>query len=91
MILCDFFFLAENMTFKARAAGQLCTKLLYEYGARALRDVESKKLTDAVEKVIEANILLSGCGFECGGISASHGVQAYLTMHPVASSEQFFF
>ena len=37
-------------------------------------------LTEAVEKIIEANTLLSGLGFENCGVSAAHGVHDALTV-----------
>ena len=32
------------------------------------------QVTPAVEKVIEANTLLSGLGFESGGLAAAHAI-----------------
>jgi glycerol dehydrogenase len=40
-------------------------------------------VTPAVEKVVEANTLLSGLGFESGGLAAAHAVHNGLTALPV--------
>jgi glycerol dehydrogenase len=45
-----------------------------EYGVAAKIAVERQALTPAVERVIEANILLSGMGFESSGLAAAHGI-----------------
>ena len=47
---------------------------LMEYGVSAKLAVEQNVVTPAVEKVIEANILLSGLGFESSGLAAAHGI-----------------
>lgn len=39
-------------------------------------------MTPAVEKVVEANTLLSGLGFESGGLAAAHAVHNGLTAVP---------
>jgi glycerol dehydrogenase len=62
-------------TSAALALARLCHDILVEYGASAKLAVEAKALTPAVEKVIEANILLSGLGFESGGLAAAHAIQ----------------
>ena len=49
---------------------RLCYDLLLRYGSEALDGVKRGEYTPALEKVVEANILLSGVGFErrpCGG------------------------
>ena len=39
-------------------------------------------MTEAVEKVVEANTLLSGLGFESGGLAAAHAIHNGLTALP---------
>ena len=39
-------------------------------------------MTPAVEKVVEANTLLSGLGFESGGLAAAHAIHNGLTAAP---------
>lgn len=50
-----------------------------EYGADALAAVERDAVTPAVERVVEANTLLSGLGFESAGTAGAHAVQVGLT------------
>ena len=45
-----------------------------EYGVSAKQAVDHDAVTPAVERVIEANILLSGLGFESAGLAAAHGI-----------------
>ncbi len=59
-------------TMAAMALARLCYETLMEYGLEAKRAVEHGALTPAVEKVIEANVLLSGLGFESGGLATAH-------------------
>lgn len=58
----------------------LCYKNLIEYGYQAKLAVERKVSTTAVEKVVEANTLLSGLGFESSGLAAAHAVHNGLTV-----------
>jgi len=44
--------------------------------------VERKIVTPAVEKIVEANVLLSGLGFESGGCSTAHMVANCLPSYP---------
>jgi glycerol dehydrogenase len=57
----------------------LCFTTLMEYGLQAKQDCQAKKLTPAVEYVIEANTLLSGVGFESGGVASAHALNEALT------------
>jgi glycerol dehydrogenase len=69
-------------TSAALALARLCYDTLMEYGESAKLAVEQKALTPAVEKVIEANILLSGLGFESAGLSSAHGIHEGLVALP---------
>lgn len=62
------------------AIATLCRDTLFEYGLEAKRSLEAKVVTPALEKVVEANVLLSGLGFESGGLSAAHGTVEGLTV-----------
>jgi len=66
----------------AMAVAQLCYETLMEYGVEAKRAVEKKVLTPAVEKVIEANVLMSGLGFESGGLATAHMIANALPALP---------
>jgi len=59
-------------TMAALAIAQLCYDTLMEWGIEAKSAVEADAVTPAVEKVIEANVLLSGLGFESGGLALAH-------------------
>ena len=61
---------------------QLGYDLLMEYGVEAKRAVEKKVVTPAVEKVVEANVLLSGMGFESGGVATAHMIANCLPSLP---------
>ena len=64
----------------AHALAKLCYDILISNGAVAKTSVENKSVTQALENVIEANILLSGLGFESGGLAAAHAVHDGLTV-----------
>ncbi|MFP4545182.1 MAG: glycerol dehydrogenase [Candidatus Kapaibacterium sp.] len=63
----------------AYALARLCYETLIDYGALAKMSVERKTVTEAFEKVVEANTLLSGLGFESGGLGAAHAIHNGLT------------
>jgi glycerol dehydrogenase len=58
----------------AMALARLCYDMLIENGYKAKLALEKGALTPAVESIIEANTLLSGLGFESGGVAAAHAV-----------------
>jgi len=53
---------------------RLCYDTLMDCGVSAKLAVDQNAVTPAVERVIEANILLSGLGFESSGLAAAHGI-----------------
>ncbi|MEE8400006.1 MAG: glycerol dehydrogenase [Desulfobacterales bacterium] len=53
---------------------RLAYDILMEYGLAATREVAEKKAGPALEEVAEANILLSGIGYESGGLAAAHAI-----------------
>ncbi|MFZ2154198.1 MAG: glycerol dehydrogenase [Candidatus Moraniibacteriota bacterium] len=73
-------FAAGKGTMTAYALAKLCFDTLFEYGVIAKVSNENKTVTPALEKVIEANTLLSGLGFESGGIASCHAIHNGLTM-----------
>ena len=64
------------------ALAELCFSVLMEDGVEALTALKQGACTEAVENVIEANILLSGVGFENTSCAAAHGIHAGLTQLP---------
>jgi glycerol dehydrogenase len=69
-------------TLSAMAIARLCYDVLLEHGVDARRDVEQNIVTPAVEKVIEANVLMSGIGFESGGVATAHMIANCLPSFP---------
>lgn len=59
-------------TMAALTLARLCYDVLMEHGLEAKRAVAANIVTPAVEKVVEANVLLSGLGFESGGVATAH-------------------
>ncbi len=64
-------------------AGLMIAKLCYETlladGVAAKAASESQVVTQALDRIVEANILLSGLGFESGGLASAHSVHNGLT------------
>jgi len=69
-------------TMAAFAIAKLCYEALLEHGIAAKAAVEKNEVTDAVEKIVEANVLLSGLGFESGGVATAHMVANCLPSFP---------
>lgn len=69
-----------SSTAAALALAKLCYEILIESGLQAKLSVERGVVTPAAEKVIEANTLLSGLGFESSGLAAAHAVHNGLTV-----------
>lgn len=61
-----------TVTLAAAAIAKLGYDILMEHGIQAKLAAEAGVLTPSVEKVIEANILHSGLGFESGGLASAH-------------------
>jgi glycerol dehydrogenase len=66
-------------TRSATALAELCYRTLLADGAQALTAVRARSVTPALERVVEANTLLSGLGFESSGLAAAHAVHNGLT------------
>lgn len=58
----------------ALTAARACFDTLMAHGLDAKRDIEQGKVTLAVERIVECNILLSGIGFESGGLALAHAI-----------------
>ncbi len=58
---------------------RLCYDTLVTYGTAAKVAVDNHIVTPAVDRVVEANILLSGIGFESSGLGAAHSIHNGLT------------
>ena len=69
-----------NTTGAAMALAELCFDTLMEEGVKAKIALEAGVCTPAVEKIIEANALLSGIGFESAGLAGAHAIHNGLTV-----------
>jgi len=80
---------AANMTgdlgsFTAYTLARLCYDTILEYGILAKSACENGVVTPALERIVEANTLLSGLGFESGGLGAAHAIHNGFTVLPEA-------
>ncbi len=66
-------------TQSALALARLCYQTLLADGADALHAVRTQVVTPALERIVEANTLLSGIGFESSGLAAAHAIHNGLT------------
>ncbi|WP_147163337.1 glycerol dehydrogenase [Pararhodospirillum oryzae] len=66
----------------ALALARLCYDTLLEYGVQAKRAAETGGVTPALDAIVEANTLLSGLGFESGGLAGAHAIHNGLTRLP---------
>jgi len=64
----------------AYALARLCYETLLEYGVMARISCEVHAVTPALEHIVEANTLLSGLGFESGGLAAAHAIHNGFTV-----------
>ncbi|NLM21378.1 MAG: glycerol dehydrogenase [Peptococcaceae bacterium] len=84
-----------KITASALALARLCYDILLKYGLQAKIACESKLVTPALEKVVEANTLLSGLGFESGGTAAAHAISEGFSlieeMHDLTHGEKVAF
>jgi glycerol dehydrogenase len=64
----------------ALTLARLCYDTLLRDGVAARQAVERNVVTPALERVVEANTLLSGLGFESGGLAAAHSIHNGLTV-----------
>ncbi len=80
---------AGNMTgdigsLTAYSLAELCYDTLLRYGVSAKTACENSVVTPALERIVEANTLLSGLGFESGGLATAHAIHNGLTVLPEA-------
>jgi glycerol dehydrogenase len=69
-------------TITAGALARLCLDTLLADGPAACEAVRREAVTPALERLVEANTLLSGLGFESGGLAVAHSVHNGLTVAP---------
>jgi len=82
-------------THSALALAQLCYRTLIADGLAAKQAVEANAVTPAMDRIVEANTLLSGLGFESSGLAAAHSIHNGLTAvgqtHPYLHGEKVAF
>jgi glycerol dehydrogenase len=82
-------------TQSALALAELCYRTLLSDGVAALEAMKRQETTPALERLVEANTLLSGLGFESSGLAAAHAVHNGLTVaagtHPYMHGEKVAF
>jgi glycerol dehydrogenase len=64
------------------AIARLCYDTLMAYGVAAKVASDAGIVTPALERIVEANTLLSGLGFESAGLAAAHAIHNGLTALP---------
>ncbi|MBY0754109.1 glycerol dehydrogenase [Clostridium sardiniense] len=64
----------------ALVLAKLCYETLLNDGKKAKEACDCNLVTKALENIIETNILLSGLGFESGGLAAAHAIHDGLTI-----------
>jgi len=79
----------------AMAISKLCRDIVVSKGADAMAECRSGRPGSAFESVLEANILLSGIGFESGGVAAAHAIhhglaECYETHHALHGEKVAF-
>ncbi|MBW2059857.1 MAG: glycerol dehydrogenase [Deltaproteobacteria bacterium] len=67
-------------TMTSYALARLCYETLLEHGVAAKLACEAHVVTPALDHIVEANTLLSGLGFESGGLAAAHAIHNGLTV-----------
>ncbi|NMA24657.1 MAG: glycerol dehydrogenase [Clostridiales bacterium] len=71
-----------HITNTAAALARLCLDTILEYGFNAKISCERKTLSPDFEKVVEANTILSGLGFESGGVAVAHALSEGFSVIP---------
>ncbi|MDD1730332.1 MAG: glycerol dehydrogenase, partial [Methanospirillum sp.] len=64
------------------ALAKLCYEILIRDGLKAKKSAENKIYSKEFENIIEANIYLSGVGFESNGLACAHSIYNSLTVGP---------
>ena len=71
--------LGRQGTSLAYVIARSCFDTILQHGAAAVTHCMAGLVTPQVDEVIEANVLLSGLGFESGGVAAAHAIHHGLT------------
>ncbi|KGO32378.1 glycerol dehydrogenase [Oenococcus alcoholitolerans] len=71
--------LAAKQTAVGNAIAAKCEETLFKYGLEAMTSAKNHVASKALDKIVEANTLMSGVGFESGGLAAAHAIHNGLT------------
>lgn len=63
-----------KVSIAAEAVANTCEEILFNHAIPAYKAVQKGIVTKHVEAVVEANTLLSGLGFESGGLAGAHAI-----------------
>jgi glycerol dehydrogenase len=74
--------IGARVTIAALAMAELCAETVFEDGRKAIEAIKCGEIDGSVERIVEANTLLSGVGFESGGLSIAHAMAAGFTVIP---------
>ena len=72
--------LGEHQTLVGLAVAQECENTLFAYGDEAYAAAIAHADTKAFDRIVEANTLMSGVGFESGGLAAAHAINDALSV-----------
>ena len=61
-------------TVASMTLGEACANTIREFGPGSIEAAAAHRVDEALERVVEANTLLSGIGFESGGVAAAHAI-----------------
>lgn len=75
-------FVGGKSTNASVALAELCYKILIRDGLKAKQSAEMQVISRELENIIEANIYLSGVGFESNGIACAHSIYNAFTILP---------
>lgn len=71
-----------RISLAAATIAETCTRTVLEHGHAAIAAAKKGQIDESFERIVEANTLLSGTGFESGGLAAAHAVAQALTLVP---------
>lgn len=67
-------------TIAGLAIAEKCQEIILKYGVQAYEANKAHVVTKAFDYVVEANTLLSGIGYESGGLAAAHSIHNGFTV-----------
>ncbi|MDR2387496.1 MAG: glycerol dehydrogenase [Deltaproteobacteria bacterium] len=75
-------------TLAGAALAKTCHQVILKKGLKALKALQKQKTSPDFEDVLEANILLSGLGFENNGCAAAHAL--HTGIHEIEGSQRLY-